>query len=91
MIWLFIMMFMIGMLSFIFNKKHLLIMLLSLEYMVLSLFMVMYIYLSMVLNQYYLLMIFLIMTVCEGVLGLSILVSMVKMYGNDNFQVFNIM
>nr|YP_010851769.1 NADH dehydrogenase subunit 4L [Penicillidia dufourii]WGH14997.1 NADH dehydrogenase subunit 4L [Penicillidia dufourii] len=85
------MMFLMGMLVFVKNKKHLLLLLLSLEYMVLSLFMMFYLYLSMMYNMYYLLMIFLVMTVCEGVLGLSILVSMVRMYGNDNFQSFNIL
>nr|YP_010875353.1 NADH dehydrogenase subunit 4L [Nycteribia allotopa]WGW15007.1 NADH dehydrogenase subunit 4L [Nycteribia allotopa] len=91
MMYFFEMMFLMGMLVFIKNKKHLLMMLLSLEYMVLSLFMIMYMYISMMFNMYFLLMIFLVMTVCEGVLGLSILVSMVRMYGNDNFQVFNIL
>nr|YP_010555004.1 NADH dehydrogenase subunit 4L [Phthiridium szechuanum]UYP50984.1 NADH dehydrogenase subunit 4L [Phthiridium szechuanum] len=90
-IFFFEVMFLMGMLVFIKNKKHLLIMLLSLEYMVLSLFMMLYLYFSMMYNMYFLLMIFLVMSVCEGVLGLSILVSMVRMYGNDNFQVFNIL
>nr|WCL18780.1 NADH dehydrogenase subunit 4L [Phthiridium sp. A GC-2023a] len=90
-IYFFEVMFLMGMLVFIKNKKHLLIMLLSLEYMVLSLFMMLYLYFSMMYNMYFLLMIFLVMSVCEGVLGLSILVSMVRMYGNDNFQVFNIL
>nr|YP_011035836.1 NADH dehydrogenase subunit 4L [Penicillidia jenynsii]WRI60692.1 NADH dehydrogenase subunit 4L [Penicillidia jenynsii] len=90
-IFFFEVMFLMGMLVFVKNKKHLLLMLLSLEYMVLSLFMMLFLYFSMMYNMYYLLMVFLVMTVCEGVLGLSILVSMVRMYGNDNFQSFNIL
>nr|QVL28810.1 NADH dehydrogenase subunit 4L [Parhelophilus kurentzovi] len=80
-----------GIFSFISNRKHLLSMLLSLEYIVLSLFYMLFIYLNMMSYENYFSMIFLTFSVCEGVLGLSILVSMIRTYGNDYFQSFNIL
>lgn len=83
--------FLIGILVFVKNKKHLLLILLSLEYIVLRLFIILFLYFRIIYNIYYLLIVFLVITVCEGVLGLSILVSIVRIYGNDNFQSFNIL
>nr|WKU84087.1 NADH dehydrogenase subunit 4L [Parhelophilus rex] len=80
-----------GVFSFISNRKHLLSMLLSLEYIVLSLFYMLFIYLNMMSYESYFSMVFLTFSVCEGVLGLSILVSMIRTYGNDYFQSFNIL
>nr|YP_009948656.1 NADH dehydrogenase subunit 4L [Arma custos]YP_010192736.1 NADH dehydrogenase subunit 4L [Arma chinensis]QOH97837.1 NADH dehydrogenase subunit 4l [Arma custos]QZP40916.1 NADH dehydrogenase subunit 4L [Arma chinensis]URT60184.1 NADH dehydrogenase subunit 4L [Arma chinensis] len=72
-----------GMIVFCSTRKHLLLSLLSLEYMVLmvffSLFLVMY---NFGYELYFTLM-FLVFTVCEGALGLSILVSLVRNQGND--------
>nr|WKU83751.1 NADH dehydrogenase subunit 4L [Allograpta obliqua] len=82
---------MMGILIFISNRKHLLSMLLSLEYIVLSLFYMLFIYLNMLNYESYFSMVFMTFSVCEGVLGLSILVSMIRMYGNDYFQSFNIL
>nr|YP_010282261.1 NADH dehydrogenase subunit 4L [Melanostoma mellinum]UHM24825.1 NADH dehydrogenase subunit 4L [Melanostoma mellinum] len=82
---------MVGIFIFISNRKHLLSMLLSLEYIVLSLFYLLFIYLNMLNYENYFSMIFMTFAVCEGVLGLSILVSMIRMYGNDYFQSFNIL
>nr|UEK75567.1 NADH dehydrogenase subunit 4L [Dideoides latus] len=82
---------MMGIFIFISNRKHLLSMLLSLEYIVLSLFYLLFIYLNMMNYENYFSMIFMTFSVCEGVLGLSILVSMIRMYGNDYFQSFNIL
>nr|WKU84037.1 NADH dehydrogenase subunit 4L [Ocyptamus dimidiatus] len=84
-------MMMMGILIFISNRKHLLSMLLSLEYIVLSLFYMLFIYLNMMNFENYFIIVFLTFSVCEGVLGLSILVSMIRMYGNDYFQSFNIL
>nr|YP_010372107.1 NADH dehydrogenase subunit 4L [Leucoma salicis]UOX27467.1 NADH dehydrogenase subunit 4L [Leucoma salicis] len=39
----------------------------------------------------YVLMVFLVFSVCEGALGLSILVSMVRSHGSDYFQSFNLL
>nr|WCH54220.1 NADH dehydrogenase subunit 4L [Osphya sp. n.] len=84
-------MFISGCVVFSLKRKHLLLMLLSLEFMVLSLYFLMILNLSLFSNEYFMLMVYLTFSVCEGALGLSILVSMVRSYGNDFFQSFNIL
>nr|YP_010730240.1 NADH dehydrogenase subunit 4L [Biomeigenia flava]WEG23055.1 NADH dehydrogenase subunit 4L [Biomeigenia flava] len=83
--------FFMGVFIFVLNRKHLLSMLLSLEYIVLSLFLMMFIYLNLINYEFFFSMMFLVFSVCEGSLGLSILVSMIRMYGNDYFQSFSIL
>nr|APX39949.1 NADH dehydrogenase subunit 4L [Chaetocnema scheffleri] len=79
----------IGSYSFILNHKHFLLMLLSLEFIVISLYLNLFSYLMMLLSEFYFLMIFLTMSVCEGVLGLSLLVMMVRVHGNDYILTFS--
>nr|YP_010626550.1 NADH dehydrogenase subunit 4L [Prospalta cyclica]WBK17738.1 NADH dehydrogenase subunit 4L [Prospalta cyclica] len=88
---IFILMFIIGNLIFISKHKHLLIVLLSLEFIVLSIFFFFLIYMSFIENDLYMLMLFLVFSVCEGALGLSILVSMIRTHGNDYFQSLNLL
>nr|WRM53947.1 NADH dehydrogenase subunit 4L [Flavicorniculum planiforceps] len=83
--------FIMGLFTFVSNRKHLLSMLLSLEYIILSLFLLLFIYLNMMNFEFFFSMMFLIFSVCEGVLGLSVLVSMIRTHGNDYFQSFNIL
>uniref|UniRef100_UPI0030FF1982 NADH dehydrogenase subunit 4L n=1 Tax=Coladenia agnioides TaxID=2866479 RepID=UPI0030FF1982 len=84
-------MFMIGNMIFISKHKHLLIMLLSLEFIVLSIFLLMVMFLMNIEFDMYMLMVFLVFSVCEGALGISILVSMIRSHGNDYFQSFNLL
>nr|YP_010282274.1 NADH dehydrogenase subunit 4L [Layahima wuzhishana]UHM24924.1 NADH dehydrogenase subunit 4L [Layahima wuzhishana]UHM24937.1 NADH dehydrogenase subunit 4L [Layahima wuzhishana] len=86
-----VVMFISGCLSYTLKRKHLLSMLLSLEYIVLSLFFLLIIYLMYYEFEFFFSMIFLTFSVCEGALGLSILVSMVRTHGNDYFQSFSIL
>nr|QLY89937.1 NADH dehydrogenase subunit 4L [Brachycentrus maculatus] len=72
------------------NRKHLLIILLSLELISLILFLLMYMYM-LILGSFYFMILYLILVVCEGVLGLSILIFMIRMCGNDYIQVFSIL
>lgn len=81
----------IGVFRFISNRKHLLSILLSLEYIVLSLFFILFIYLNIINYENYFSIVFLTFRVCEGVLGLSILVSIIRTYGNDYFQSFSVL
>nr|YP_010398706.1 NADH dehydrogenase subunit 4L [Hylemya nigrimana]UQK95125.1 NADH dehydrogenase subunit 4L [Hylemya nigrimana] len=83
--------FIMGVFTFVSNRKHLLSMLLSLEYIVLSLFLLLFIYLNLLNYENFFSMMFLTFSVCEGALGLSILVSMIRTHGNDYFQSFNIL
>nr|APX39490.1 NADH dehydrogenase subunit 4L [Neocrepidodera transversa] len=78
-----------GAMSFLFNRKHLLLMLLSLEFIVIILYLSMFIYLSILNYEYFFMMIFLTMSVCESALGLSILILMVRLYGNDYIMTFS--
>nr|AXS65897.1 NADH dehydrogenase subunit 4L [Tenebrionoidea sp. 12 KM-2017] len=86
-----VIMFFSGLIMFSIKRKHLLLMLLSLEFIVLSLYLNLFIYLSLIGNEYFFSMIFLTFSVCEGALGLSILVSMIRTHGNDYFQSFSIL
>nr|YP_010576543.1 NADH dehydrogenase subunit 4L [Oulema tristis]UZN44097.1 NADH dehydrogenase subunit 4L [Oulema tristis] len=76
-------MFLSTLVVFLVHRNHFLLMLLSLEMIVLILYFTLYLYFYSMFNELFFLMIYLTMSVCEGVLGLSILVSMVRVYGND--------
>nr|ADO60608.1 NADH dehydrogenase subunit 4L [Mycetophagus quadripustulatus] len=86
-----ILMFFMGLIAFSLNHKHLLLMLLSLEFIVLSIYLGLFIYMSNLGMDYYFSMVFLTFSVCEGALGLSILVSLIRTHGNDYFQSFSIL
>nr|YP_010472693.1 NADH dehydrogenase subunit 4L [Pygospila tyres]UVH65818.1 NADH dehydrogenase subunit 4L [Pygospila tyres] len=88
---LIIMMFILGNMIFVSKHKHLLIVLLSLEFIVLSIFFFMVMLFNYIEYDMYMLMVFLVFSVCEGALGLSILVSMIRTHGNDYFQSFNLL
>ena len=82
---LFFFIFFCGVLSFIFSNKHLLNILLRLEFIVLCLFIVLFLYLNFFNFEQYFRIFFLVFSVCEGVLGLSLLVSIIRSHGNDYF------
>nr|UBU97864.1 NADH dehydrogenase subunit 4L [Gryllus bimaculatus] len=73
------------------KRKHMLIILLSLEYMVLFTFFLLMFWLGEFQNELYFSMIYLVFAVCEGSLGLGILISMVRSHGNDFFQSFMVL
>nr|VFU78705.1 NADH dehydrogenase subunit 4l [Proasellus jaloniacus] len=74
--------FLAGVLSFISNSKHLLAALISLEYMVLVLFTMMAIFYQVTMIS----MAFLTISVCEGALGLSVLVIFAQSYGSESLD-----
>nr|YP_010309765.1 NADH dehydrogenase subunit 4L [Lagorina sericea]UMR54882.1 NADH dehydrogenase subunit 4L [Lagorina sericea] len=84
-------MFFSGLVMFSLKRKHLLLMLLSIEFMVLALYLNMFLYLGTMGNDYFFSMIFLTFSVCEGALGLSLLVSIIRTHGNDYFQGLNLL
>nr|QHN55148.1 NADH dehydrogenase subunit 4L [Neodiprion sertifer] len=83
-------MFLVSFLSLSLNRFHLLMILLSIEFIILMLYLMLVLFLNMYMLELYFIMIFLIFSVCEGVLGLSILIYMIRLHGNDYFQVLNI-
>nr|YP_010535107.1 NADH dehydrogenase subunit 4L [Aelia sibirica]UYA97074.1 NADH dehydrogenase subunit 4L [Aelia sibirica] len=72
-----------GIIVFCSTRKHLLLSLLSLEFMVLWVFFLLFLMMINYGYELYFSLFFLVFTVCEGALGLSILVSLVRNQGND--------
>nr|ARH54841.1 NADH dehydrogenase subunit 4L [Tropiphorus elevatus] len=79
----FLLMYFSSLLVFVVKRKHLLLMLLSLESSVVALFMGLFYSLSSMNYEFFLLVVYLTMSVCESALGLSLLVLMVRAHGND--------
>nr|YP_009123023.1 NADH dehydrogenase subunit 4L [Cherax tenuimanus]AJK90907.1 NADH dehydrogenase subunit 4L [Cherax tenuimanus] len=75
-----------GLSAFISNHKHLLNVLLGLEFVMLSVFGMLSVNMAGVGLEGVFVMFFLIMAACEGALGLSLLVSTVRSHGNDYFS-----
>nr|APX39296.1 NADH dehydrogenase subunit 4L [Longitarsus aeneus] len=84
-------MFSASFMSFILNRKHLLMMLLVLEFIVIIMYLNLYIYMMMMNYEFFFNMVFLTMSVCEGALGLSILILMVRIHGNDYILSFSML
>nr|APX40365.1 NADH dehydrogenase subunit 4L [Stylosomus ilicicola] len=80
-----------GMVSFVLFRKHLLIMLLSLEFLVLSLYLGFFLFMGGLDQEFFFSVIFLTMSVCEGAMGLAILVLMIRSQGNDYFMTMNML
>nr|ARH54100.1 NADH dehydrogenase subunit 4L [Arachnobas tricolor] len=78
-----------GLFIYVFKYKHFLLMLLSLELIVLSLYFLMVTYFSYYIYEYFMCMFFLTMSVCESALGLSLLVLIVRTHGSDMILVFD--
>nr|YP_011018098.1 NADH dehydrogenase subunit 4L [Bhatia longiradiata]WQH58296.1 NADH dehydrogenase subunit 4L [Bhatia longiradiata] len=76
-------MYVMSMLSLIMIRKHIFLCLLSLEFVVVSLLLMMLYYFLNFSFGFYILLMMMIFFVCEAVLGLSVLVSMIRCYGND--------
>nr|YP_009485626.1 NADH dehydrogenase subunit 4L [Inara alboguttata]AVZ00762.1 NADH dehydrogenase subunit 4L [Inara alboguttata] len=85
--------FMIFMGLFVFcsMRKHLLLTLLSLEFLVLALYFMFYIFMSVYGMSYYFVLVFLTFAVCEGALGLSILVTLIRGSGNDSVSSLSVL
>lgn len=75
--------FIFGLVTFCFKHHHLLLTLLRLEYLVLYVYLMMILFISNVFGDLYLILIFMTFSVCEGVLGLSVLITLIRRYGND--------
>nr|YP_010132853.1 NADH dehydrogenase subunit 4L [Balanus trigonus]QWC93321.1 NADH dehydrogenase subunit 4L [Balanus trigonus] len=82
-------MFLVGTWIYISKRKHLMNMLISLEYIVLSTFLLLMLLTFMVGLETYMSLIFLVASVCEGSLGVGIMVGMVRSHGSDYITSFN--
>nr|ACJ69426.1 NADH dehydrogenase subunit 4L [Diplonychus rusticus]UCU57421.1 NADH dehydrogenase subunit 4L [Appasus japonicus] len=81
-----IFMFFSGLLVFCSSRKHLLLTLISLEFLTLTLFLGFFYFLSGFGYEVYFCLVFLTFAVCEGALGLGVLVSLIRCHGNDNLN-----
>ena len=70
------------------KRKHLLLTLLRLEYIVLGVFLIFFIIIRGGMLFYSLF--YLVFRACEGALGLSILVTIRRTHGGDSFSLFNL-
>nr|YP_009659086.1 NADH dehydrogenase subunit 4L [Triatoma migrans]QCQ69470.1 NADH dehydrogenase subunit 4L [Triatoma migrans] len=80
-----------GLIVFFSLRKHLLLTLLSLEFLVLSLYFLMFYFLSFYDSSYYFILVFLTFAVCEGAMGLGVLVGMIRCHGNDHVSGLSIL
>lgn len=80
-----------GLWSFVNYHKHLLNSLLRLEFIILGIFWLLSLQLVNVGGEVYFSLFFLVLVVCEGRLGLSLLVFIVRRHGRDYFKRFNIL
>nr|YP_010564473.1 NADH dehydrogenase subunit 4L [Pisidia serratifrons]UZA47089.1 NADH dehydrogenase subunit 4L [Pisidia serratifrons] len=78
-----------GLVSFLLWRKHLLNSLLSLEFIMLGVFFMLMFLISGISKELNYVLFFLSLVACEGALGLSILVSVVRSHGSDYFKSFN--
>uniref|UniRef100_UPI0031F3E0ED NADH dehydrogenase subunit 4L n=1 Tax=Taiwanaptera montana TaxID=3135762 RepID=UPI0031F3E0ED len=69
--------------SFVMNRSYLFLALLSLEIVVLIVYLAILCSVSLYGSEYYVLLVYLTFSVIEGALGLSILVNVIRVYGND--------
>nr|UEP16628.1 NADH dehydrogenase subunit 4L [Megalotomus costalis] len=83
MMYLLLFMFFVGVLTFSLARKHLLLTLFSLEFLVLVLFLSFLMFLLFFDYEFYFMLFFLVFSVCEGALGLGVLVNMIRSHGND--------
>nr|YP_010809160.1 NADH dehydrogenase subunit 4L [Anaka burmensis]UNZ99519.1 NADH dehydrogenase subunit 4L [Anaka burmensis] len=81
--WIFYYMLLLSLISMILIRKHILLCLMSLELIVLVLLLMIMTYCIMMNYSMYLFVIMMTFYVCEGVLGLSVLVYMIRCHGND--------
>nr|AOY39860.1 NADH dehydrogenase subunit 4L [Hypothenemus sp. BMNH 1039837] len=76
-------MFVCSVVAYVLSKKHFLLMLFCLEFMVLALFLFLFFYFYWFNYEFFFSSYFLSVTVCESVLGLSLLVFAIRMHGSD--------
>nr|YP_009131556.1 NADH dehydrogenase subunit 4L [Pelecinus polyturator]AIW82474.1 NADH dehydrogenase subunit 4L [Pelecinus polyturator] len=82
--------FLCSLMLFTFFFKYMLLMLISLEFIMISIFYMMYIIVVKFNLDYNIIMYMMVFMVCEGVLGLSILVLYIRYNGSDMVKFMNL-
>lgn len=80
-----------GILCVVLSRYHLLVILLSLEFLIVGVFLALMDSLSRGLSSSFLIILYLFVVVCEGRLGLGILVSLVRGYGGELCNPLNLL
>lgn len=83
--------FYMGLVRFSINRKHLLLILIRIEFIILILYFIFFYIFYIFIYEYYFSIFFLTFRVCERVLGLSLLIKIIRSHGNDDFNSFNIL
>nr|UGN61598.1 NADH dehydrogenase subunit 4L [Janus megamaculatus]UGN61611.1 NADH dehydrogenase subunit 4L [Janus megamaculatus] len=83
-IWVFCLILLLASLMiFIKFNKHILLILLSLEFFVVVMFYVWFVYFNLINMSHFLILYYLVFSVCESVLGLTIMIVIVRAQGSD--------
>nr|YP_010577088.1 NADH dehydrogenase subunit 4L [Japetella diaphana]UZN92534.1 NADH dehydrogenase subunit 4L [Japetella diaphana] len=82
-------MYVCGLIILMFQWKHILNMLLGFEVLTLSLLVMFMFSWSLISFSMYLVMVMIVFSVCEATLGLSLLVSFIRLHGNDYVSSMN--
>lgn len=83
------MIFFVSFILLIFLYKYILILLLFVELLVLNLSLIIFLLFGIIRLDFYIIY-YLVFSVCEGVLGLRLLVVIVRYYGSELYYIFNI-
>jgi len=83
--------FLVGFWVFISNRKHLINILISLEYIVLAIFILILVVNIKLGLEIFILLIFLVARVCEGSLGVRLIVRIVRSHGSDQINSFRVL
>nr|YP_010863311.1 NADH dehydrogenase subunit 4L [Microplitis manilae]WGS91489.1 NADH dehydrogenase subunit 4L [Microplitis manilae]WUY11108.1 NADH dehydrogenase subunit 4L [Microplitis manilae] len=86
-----IILFLISSMMFLSMYKHLLMTLISLEFMIMNLSLLLYLNFSFLNLNIYFIAFFWTICVCESIMGLSILVYLSRKLGNDYTKILNLM
>nr|YP_009441847.1 NADH dehydrogenase subunit 4L [Ips sexdentatus]AOY39600.1 NADH dehydrogenase subunit 4L [Ips sexdentatus] len=83
--------FVSGLVVYSTKYNHFLIMLLTLEVVVVSIFLFIFYFCSSFSMEVFMSIIYMALSVCEGALGLSLLVLITRVYGSDSVMTFDLL
>lgn len=85
----FLLMILMRLIIFMKFKNYILIILISLEFIVINIYILIYLFIIDYIIDWFLIY-FIIIGVCEGVIGLSMVVKMINFFGNQNINNLNL-
>nr|QYK92314.1 NADH dehydrogenase subunit 4L [Tetramorium tsushimae] len=85
---IYVQMFVVSFILMIYLYKYMLVLLMLMELMVMNISLIMFIIFGILKLEFYLVY-YLVFSVCEGAMGLGLLVMIVRYYGNDLYYMFN--